>query len=330
MYREPGRGRAVVGQRFHPYSPAPAPAMPGVFPMGVGRGFFPARHPPPPMPFPGAVAWPGRMGAAGMPVMTPSGVDFSPCVWSQVDARPLPATSVHGRSIRKERGRGSLPPSMHEVSARTPSSVTLPYHNHHGLSSQEVMATHAAAVVAAGNGAGARRGPPPSRASLELNKQIQRCSTASELCGLIACSAHGFNHVNVATAYRKLLQAGRGGVPRGAMERALQQLEECALQQMPAFGAQAVANTLHIFAQKRHGARDLLAALEARAGEVAGECNPQEVANMLWAYATMGRRPGEGVLGALEARAMAGGSSMGMEEPTLMGMEDLDQLIWIS
>jgi len=26
---------------------------------------------------------------------------------------------------------------------------------------------------------------------------------------------------------------------------------------------------------------------------VAGECNPQAVANILWAYATMGRRPGE-------------------------------------
>ena len=38
--------------------------------------------------------------------------------------------------------------------------------------------------------------------------------------------------------------------------------------------------------------------------EVARECNSQEVANILWSYATMGRRPGERALGALEARAM--------------------------
>ena len=37
---------------------------------------------------------------------------------------------------------------------------------------------------------------------------------------------------------------------------------------------------------------------------VAKECSSQNVANTLWAYATMGRRPGERVLGALEARAM--------------------------
>jgi len=47
----------------------------------------------------------------------------------------------------------------------------------------------------------------------------------------------------------------------------------------------------------------VLGALEARAGEVAAACNPQNVANILWAYATMGREPGERALGALEARA---------------------------
>ena len=37
-------------------------------------------------------------------------------------------------------------------------------------------------------------------------------------------------------------------------------------------------------------------------GKLAKECTSQAVANTLWAYATMGRRPGEQVLGALEAR----------------------------
>ena len=43
-------------------------------------------------------------------------------------------------------------------------------------------------------------------------------------------------------------------------------------------------------------------ALEARVEEVVRECNSQEVANTLWAHATMGRKPGERALGALEAR----------------------------
>ena len=37
---------------------------------------------------------------------------------------------------------------------------------------------------------------------------------------------------------------------------------------------------------------------------MARECTSQAVANILWAYATMGRKPGERALGALEARAM--------------------------
>ena len=36
--------------------------------------------------------------------------------------------------------------------------------------------------------------------------------------------------------------------------------------------------------------------------EVARGCNSQEVANILWSYATMGRAPGERVPGVLEAR----------------------------
>ena len=81
------------------------------------------------------------------------------------------------------------------------------------------------------------RGPPPSRAHIELNKQIMRC-TAGQLCELISSRVHSFDHVNVATAFRKLLQSGRGGVSRGAMEGALEQLEAWAVETMPAFGPQ--------------------------------------------------------------------------------------------
>ena len=39
---------------------------------------------------------------------------------------------------------------------------------------------------------------------------------------------------------------------------------------------------------------------------MARECKPQEMANTLWAYATMERRPGERVLWVLDARRQTG------------------------
>ena len=49
-----------------------------------------------------------------------------------------------------------------------------------------------------------------------------------------------------------------------------------------------------------------LGALKARMEEVGRECKPQEVANTLWAYATMGMKPGGRAMGALEARVGGG------------------------
>ena len=100
--------------------------------------------------------------------------------------------------------------------------------------------------------------------------------------------------MNVATAFRKLLLASRSGMPRGVVEDALQALEQRALQTMEDFGAREIANTLHSMAKARY--RPAYAALLHELGvqlrAVAAECKPQEIANTLWAYATMGERPG--------------------------------------
>ena len=105
--------------------------------------------------------------------------------------------------------------------------------------------------------------------------------------------ASAFNHVNVATAFRKLLQAPRAGMPRGVVERTLEALERQTLQTMEDFGPQEIANTLHMMAKKRYrpASKTLLPALEGRLRAVAGECNPQGIANTLWAFATLGKRP---------------------------------------
>jgi hypothetical protein len=49
----------------------------------------------------------------------------------------------------------------------------------------------------------------------------------------------------------------------------------------------------------------LLLALERRAEAISGEFNSQAVGNTLWAFATMGTKPGERMMGQLERRAEA-------------------------
>ena len=158
------------------------------------------------------------------------------------------------------------------------------------------------------------------RINVEINKQIIRDESFGQrnvppldaaglraLCTLIETRVGEFNHVNVATAFRKLLplQDRRDGASRGEVEQALRSLELSALQNIEDFGSREIANTLHAMAKSRYrlSDRSVLAALERQAEAVAGSFNAQDVANTLWAYATMRREPGAGVMRGLEQRA---------------------------
>ena len=152
----------------------------------------------------------------------------------------------------------------------------------------------------------------PSRRNVEINKQITVCQDSRDLCALIDAHAAEFNNVNVVSAFRKLLQSRREGLHSGVVERALQVLEAAALRMIGAFDAQNMANILHIIAKTRYSPRDqsLVPQLEGRAEAVMGTFNAQEVANTLWAYETMGREPGAGVM-----RAQTGGMRMRKTSP---------------
>ncbi len=80
------------------------------------------------------------------------------------------------------------------------------------------------------------------------------------------------------------------------MAKALRTLEDSALQNIHDFASQGIANTLHITAKQRYykPQETLLLVLEGRAEGLSVEFNSQDVANTLWAYATMGRKPGSG------------------------------------
>jgi hypothetical protein len=132
---------------------------------------------------------------------------------------------------------------------------------------------------------------PSKHFNIELNKQVMRISDARELCDFVLTCAGEFNHVNVATAFRQILKKPKG-IPPKSLARALQTLEETALDNMQDFEAQGIANTLHVMEKQWYKATGpLLLALERRAETITVEFKPQEVSNTLWAFATMGTKP---------------------------------------
>ncbi len=137
-----------------------------------------------------------------------------------------------------------------------------------------------------------------------LNMGIVDCSSTEELCELIEEHAEQLDTINVATAFRKLLQSPRDGVPRGVVDRALQALEAAALRRMPEMEARNVADMLHIIAKSRYSPWDpaLVPKLEGQAVAVVGTFSAQGVTNTLWAFATMGREPGARLRCSLEER----------------------------
>ena len=70
------------------------------------------------------------------------------------------------------------------------------------------------------------------------------------------------------------------------------------------FNSQNVANTLWAYATiGTKPEQRMMGQLERRAETISGEFNSQAIANTLWAYATMGTKPGERMMGQLERRA---------------------------
>jgi len=140
----------------------------------------------------------------------------------------------------------------------------------------------------------------------EINQQIM-AAQPHQLCTLIAARKAEFDHVHMATAFRKLLQSRRDGVPHRVVERALQALEESALEKIEDFQSKQLATTLHAMAKDRYHPSNprVLEALEQQAAATASTFNAQEVTNTLLAYAKMGRAPGAGLMWGLEGRAEA-------------------------
>ncbi|KAJ1488566.1 hypothetical protein T484DRAFT_3613701 [Baffinella frigidus] len=159
-----------------------------------------------------------------------------------------------------------------------------------------------------GGGIPAKRGGGP-----QLTSAIKECRDLGELSSILQEQKVFFNHIHVSAAWVCLARIGRG---RGGSEAtmvltALQDQTRDVLDQM---GAREIANVHHSMAKLQEGRRmaapnderaGLLAAMQRRATATAGEFQPQSVANLLWALATMGERADRELLEAMQRRATA-------------------------
>ena len=154
----------------------------------------------------------------------------------------------------------------------------------------------------------------------QLNQDLMTAAKSGEgrqLCALVAARWKDFNAVNAATAYRSLLlmrtsrdhgqQQVAGQALHSAHEEVQDVLEQVLCEQhVQRFGARQCSNILHTLAKTRRQrpCENILGALEARALEVQGDFNPQNIANTLWAFATLGKQPDDRLVVGLTARAV--------------------------
>jgi len=159
-----------------------------------------------------------------------------------------------------------------------------------------------------------QRVPGTTRQHIALNKQILGSEHEQELSALVNERHSDFNGVNLASAYTKLLLGKFSGPPsrRGPnelgsheCELALAVLEVEMTKNTTVFGARECANLLHAVAksQRQPCKPSLLPSLQVRVDQVAPDLTAQGIANVFWANAKMGIRPGSGVVEALTRRS---------------------------
>jgi hypothetical protein len=75
---------------------------------------------------------------------------------------------------------------------------------------------------------------PSKQYSIELNKEMMRISDTRELCDFMSTHSAEFNHVNVSTSFRKILQVSRGEGDK-SVQHALDTLKNSGLKKFPTF-----------------------------------------------------------------------------------------------
>ena len=130
-----------------------------------------------------------------------------------------------------------------------------------------------------------------------INRDLIDAQDSAEMMRVVAAARSVWNHVNAATALHQLAKRSKAERCRVRAED-VNVLTGAVDDLLLSFEPQNLANALWAWATLGH---DPGAALLGRVGEAVerqlGAFKPQELANALWAWATLGHDPGAALLG---------------------------------
>ena len=138
---------------------------------------------------------------------------------------------------------------------------------------------------------GTNRGGRPSAVHIELNKRIVAARNGDSILAIVEAEHGSFNAVNAATACNRLAKTRQGSSqgPRPD-DRRVQTLLSTVTRVAADLGGQQLANTVWALATLGWQAdkrSTMRCALEAAAVRVAPSMNAQDVANALWALTAL-------------------------------------------
>ena len=139
-------------------------------------------------------------------------------------------------------------------------------------------------------GSDSRNGGRPSAKQIQLNKRIIAARDAETILAIVSAEHGDFNDVNAATACSRLAKARRSCAQGPSqVDRGVQQLLSTVTRVAPSMKPQEIANMLWALATLGWQAADaaMRCALEGAAARAAPSMNAQNVANTVWA---LGRR----------------------------------------
>ena len=158
------------------------------------------------------------------------------------------------------------------------------------------------------------------RHCFELNKALMRLDSADQIARFVVENVCSFNAVNVATACHRIAMmqsqtrqqrcemqsTSKQRDQGGDVRRMIPALLARASITVKSFKPQEVANLMWALATLgMDPGAELATVMSRRAVESAGEFKPQEVANLMWALATLGVDPGAELATAMSRRAVA-------------------------
>ena len=109
--------------------------------------------------------------------------------------------------------------------------------------------------------------------------RIKECKNSQDFLKLLSQHQTAFNHIHVTAAWSKFKMVQRGG-DRGTRIELVQLLHELTESNMQSMDGRSLSNILHAIAKMGVTPEaGLLRAMQGRATAVAGEFNPQDVAN---------------------------------------------------